>query len=189
MSDVPRYYVLVRADLNATQQMVSVCHACRIAGSLYKRPDYAHLVLLAVKDDAELGAASIKITNAGIGCYLFIEPDGDVGAAAICTEPVDMVNRRVFKGYPLWKPQLAYVEPPITLVRAMLTNTLKNLGWTAEQVVAFLESPEGVQTLAAYDVYGTAIPFVNEAQRQIAIYEAALAGRVITTDRTNDRVG
>jgi hypothetical protein len=84
--------------------MVQVCHACRIAGHRFTLPNYAHLVLLQVADEAALDKAREHLRARAIQCVSFSEPDGEVGATAICTEPVGKMGRSVFNKYKLWRP-------------------------------------------------------------------------------------
>jgi hypothetical protein len=103
-AEIPRYYVLVRKDLDLTTQMVQVCHACRIAGARFTLPLYAHLILLQVDDETHFDTARDHIRANGIQCVSFSEPDGLVGSTAICTEPVYADKRSTFNRYKLWAP-------------------------------------------------------------------------------------
>jgi hypothetical protein len=55
---------------------------------------------------------------AEVKCVTFYEPDDGLGYTAACTEPINALNRRLFRRIPLWRtpnqvePSQATTEAP-----------------------------------------------------------------------------
>lgn len=100
---VPYVYVLVREDLTCEQQLVQAAHATLAAGARFGpiRSD-THLVVLAVRDEPALLAASHKLLSRGLAHELFFEPDGGVGYSALATRTLlRPEERRMFRNWQL----------------------------------------------------------------------------------------
>lgn len=61
--------------------------------------------MCSVPDEEALRAAAGVCNLKGIRRYLFIEPDMDGQATAFATEPISGEKRKVFRKFPLWKPE------------------------------------------------------------------------------------
>lgn len=94
-----RHYVLVRTDLEIVQQIVQVGHACALAASRFGTTDHAHLVLLAVPDEAALLEADAAIRAKGHPTIVYHDPD-EGGHTALCTALTPPSSG--FARYPLW---------------------------------------------------------------------------------------
>lgn len=66
--------------------------------------------MCSVPDEAALRSAAALSCLNGIRQYLFTESDLDNQATAFATEPISGEQRRVFRKFPLWKPQYERVE-------------------------------------------------------------------------------
>lgn len=97
------FYVFVRADISAADQMCQVAHACVEAGKLFGHPEHTNLVLLSVADKKELLAVAEKCRRNKVDFYLNIEPDDDMGETALATCMISGSTRRIFSSIPLWK--------------------------------------------------------------------------------------
>lgn len=96
-------YVLVRTDLPLAQQLVQAAHACLEAGRHFAQPlAPSHLVLLAVKSQAQLHDAVREAEASGIRSLMFYEPDNGLGDTAACTEPLCGFQRPIFRRFSLW---------------------------------------------------------------------------------------
>lgn len=66
--------------------------------------------MCSVPDEDALRRAAAACSLNGIRQYLFQESDLDDQATAFATEPISGEQRRVFRKFPLWKPQYERVE-------------------------------------------------------------------------------
>ena len=98
------YYCLVRKDISLADQICQVSHASLEAGKRFKHDEGCNLVLLGVQDQSELLQVMQMISQNSIGYFCHVEPDDDIGPAAICTQPVTKMQRNLFAGYRLWRP-------------------------------------------------------------------------------------
>jgi len=93
----------VRTDLPLADQVVQVGHACLEAGRHFVQPPHpCHLVLLAVKSQAQLHDAVQEAHAAGVRSVTFYEPDHNFGDTAACTEPLLGFQRPIFRRFSLW---------------------------------------------------------------------------------------
>ena len=106
-------YVFIRTDISLEQQMVQANHAAAEAGRLFYRPDHgiASLVTLAVRNPARLAKAQRRLESLGLEHTVFFEPDWQMGYSAIGTRPVLEHERRHFREWQLWKPQVQFPTP------------------------------------------------------------------------------
>ena len=82
---------------------MQVGHACLEAGRRFEQPDAgSNLVVLAVPSASDLHRAARRVELWGLRYVLFTEPDDDLGETALCTEPVQDVDRRCFRPFRLW---------------------------------------------------------------------------------------
>jgi hypothetical protein len=81
-----------------------VGHACLEAGFEYKKSNKViTLILLSVASEEELMVSLENIRVKGIRCVVFYEPDHQYGFTAICTEPLQKLQRRTFCNFPMWE--------------------------------------------------------------------------------------
>lgn len=91
--------------------MVQVAHVAQEAGARWGIPPNCHLVLLQVQDRAALRQVESLCSLHGVETVVFEEPDpvdGDtspMGATALCTLPLPVEARRLFRRFPPWKPR------------------------------------------------------------------------------------
>ena len=98
-------------DIPLADQIVQVGHACLEAGKSFEQPSQScNLVVLSVPSERHLHEAVARIRFAGIECFVFFEPDDDMGYTAACTQPVQASYRRVFKRFPLWGASNSHQE-------------------------------------------------------------------------------
>jgi len=93
-----KMYVLVRKDLSKSQQAVQAGHA--VAEYLVRGPstdwDNGYMILKKVKNEADLKNWMRNLTEIGVECAAFIEPDiGDqmTAFAAVGEDDLDKVLR------------------------------------------------------------------------------------------------
>lgn len=100
----PYTYVFVRKDISLAQQIVQSGHAALQAGFRFQEPQaISSLIILQVKDQAELAAAFEDLSERGIQVEPFYEPDFDMGFSAFATEPLYTNRHRGYLAhYPLW---------------------------------------------------------------------------------------
>lgn len=105
-------YTFIRSDLPLEQQIVQAAHATLEAGlragqAGINPKETSSLILLSVPNEDKLLTAHEKISQAGIDCALFYEPDSDLGYepgyTAFATLPITSENRHHFKRYKLFK--------------------------------------------------------------------------------------
>ena len=98
-------YAFVRTDLSVEQQMVQAAHAAAEAGRRFYRPEHgiASLIILAVSNLQALYKAKTLLESRDIEHDMFFEPDWNMGHSAIGTRPLLDSERRLMKGYQLWK--------------------------------------------------------------------------------------
>lgn len=104
------FYVLVRKDIPLHHQVVQAVHAAAEAGRRHYREEHgiASAIVLAVEDLAGLHAARARLTGQGVSTELFFEPDFDIGDSALATEPLTDAQRKLLRGWPLWRaPEVA----------------------------------------------------------------------------------
>lgn len=96
--------MFIRKDLTPEQMIVQSCHACL---ELPKAPKETHLILLGIRNEAELVKTSQMLDLKNVKHQMFFEPDYSTGFTAIATEPIYGVRRRIFSKYKLlkFKPQ------------------------------------------------------------------------------------
>lgn len=101
-------YTFIREDISPAQKIVQLGHACHEAGKLLNQWEHKHtssLILLSAKDEDDLLDIAARISRAGIGYYIFHEPDNDMGYSAICTRPViNPKERAFFQKWDLYRP-------------------------------------------------------------------------------------
>lgn len=104
---MPNYvYVFVRKDLSFPQIAVQACHAIIDAREFYPADlEAPNLVLIGVNDENKLVNTLRRISELGIRCKAFYEPDIGDRLTAIATEPVSGATRRHFKKYQLFNLQ------------------------------------------------------------------------------------
>ena len=97
---------MVRKDLSIPQIAVQACHAVIDAREFYPaNMESPNLVLLGVNDEKKLVSTLRRISELGIRCKAFVEPDIGNQLTAIATEPVSGASRRHFKQYQLFNLQ------------------------------------------------------------------------------------
>lgn len=91
-------------DLPIQQQVVQSNHASMECGHAFEKKgkDPASLIVLQVKNKAQLEKALAKTKAAGIRTEVFHEPDWDYGFTAFATEQISEDQRKLFKNYRLW---------------------------------------------------------------------------------------
>jgi hypothetical protein len=98
-NDTPYTYLIVRTDLSYPQQIVQASHAALEAGTKYG--PHSHLVLLSAKNEQELIDSAEKLSKVGISYQMFFEPDNQAGYTALCTRPLQGVERKPMKQFAL----------------------------------------------------------------------------------------
>lgn len=99
-------YVLVRRDLDPSQQAVQGIHAAIEAtrdGIIPKNIAHPHLVLCSVSDERTLRSYMDRLNVHGIKYSKFCEPDRNNELTAIATEPIIGSHRRHFRNVSLLK--------------------------------------------------------------------------------------
>lgn len=105
-------YAFIRSDLPLEQQIVQAAHATLEAGLKAGQSgnipkETSSLILLSIPSEEKLLTAHEKISQAGIDCALFFEPDDDLGYkpgyTAFATQPITSEHRHLFKRYKLFK--------------------------------------------------------------------------------------
>lgn len=107
LTPIPRHYAVLRADLSVPVQAIQALHAACLAGAQYGVPDYAHIVLLQVKNLAALNALHAQILQTGLPCVLFTDPDIGPGPTALFTGDLLPDLWPVFKKLKLWSANRA----------------------------------------------------------------------------------
>ena len=101
---VKHFYVLVRTDIPLANQMVQATHAAYEASKRFSPCqeviDYA--VICRVDSLESLLKAKHYLDSHFVQNYLFIEPDIDNEATALCTEPLYNNKRKILSNYKLW---------------------------------------------------------------------------------------
>lgn len=103
----PYFYVFVRTDIPPADQMCQAIHAAATAGKWFKHANTTNLVCLGVPSLDELKKVEDKCSKHDIQFFTHFEPDDDLKECALATATVFDEKRRVFSGYPLWKPPAA----------------------------------------------------------------------------------
>ena len=105
-------YVFVRTDLSLEQQIVQAAHAAVEASRRFYAPEHgvASLIVLAVSNLAALYKARNRLEDLELEHTVFFEPDWEMGHSALATRPVLDVERKIFKGWQLWKMVAALNE-------------------------------------------------------------------------------
>lgn len=108
----PYVYVIVRADLTLPQQIVQACHAVLQAAYRYPLPQdtspiVPFIVVLQTPDKATLVNARERLLGKNIDMTLFYEPDDNLGATALASEPIySKQKRKAFFIYTPWDFEL-----------------------------------------------------------------------------------
>jgi len=100
-----RVYILLRADLAPTDQIIQAAHAVMEMAWMYPRAEgLVHICLLEVRDDDAIQRASMRLRQAGIRVYAFTEPSAHIVGdyTALATEPLSDERRQPLKKYKLW---------------------------------------------------------------------------------------
>ncbi len=86
--------------------MAQACHGALEAGKLFPedRGNIDSIIVLGVKNKAQLEKAIAKLQDQGIEHAQFFEPDWDYGLTSIGTRPLKEQERHIMKGYRLWNP-------------------------------------------------------------------------------------
>lgn len=93
----------MRRDIPLADQIVQAGHAAFEAGQRWHEiRETCHLVLLAVPGESDLLNLARRCAERGIECVTFYEPDDGMGHTALCTQPVDLRQRGLFRRYPMW---------------------------------------------------------------------------------------
>jgi hypothetical protein len=102
-------YVLVRTDISVEQQVVQAAHAAAEAGRLFYSLEHgiASLIVLSVPNKDALYRAATQLQALGIAHDVFFEPDWEMGHSALGTRPLLDSERKLMKGWPLWKLKTA----------------------------------------------------------------------------------
>lgn len=106
LETAPHYvYVIMRNNIDKNRQIAQACHAALEAGRLFKNPSERinHLIVLSVKDKAQLNKFNRKANKAGIRTEMFFEPDWNMGNTAFATEPIQGDARQLFSSLSLWR--------------------------------------------------------------------------------------
>ena len=105
--DSPQHtlYVLVRTDIDPAHQVVQAAHAAAEAGRQFYEPAHgiARLIVLAVRDAAQLQAARAFLQWRGVESTVFFEPDFGMGHSALATRPLVAAERKLMRRWPLWQ--------------------------------------------------------------------------------------
>lgn len=105
-------YTFIRKDLPFAQQIVQAAHATLEVGlkagqSGQTFDETTSIILLTALNEEHLLKAHSNITQLGIDCALFYEPDDNLGYTpshtAFATIPVSQEQRAHFKKYSLFK--------------------------------------------------------------------------------------
>lgn len=108
-NETPFVYLFVREDLPPVQQLIQAAHAAHEAGIMFGRcdsggwdkNDVSHFCVFGVSDEEHLFRIHKKLMQNDIGCYLFHEPDFDMGFSAIATEPLIGERRKLIGNHKL----------------------------------------------------------------------------------------
>jgi len=97
-------YCIVRKDIPTHQALVQVGHAAFHAGVEGPTKGIPSLIVLQVKNEAELLKAGEYLKSVGIKFEIFYEPDfGPMGYSALATHPLYEDDRHKLKKFQLWK--------------------------------------------------------------------------------------
>ena len=98
--------MLVRKDLAHPHQVVQACHASLEAARSFLSPHQEHpyVIVCGLPDEFALVRSHERLSQSGIRCSAFHEPDLDGQLTAIATEPVFRKQRRLFRNYRLLGP-------------------------------------------------------------------------------------
>lgn len=99
----PYFYVFVRSDIPIEDQACQIAHVCAEAGKRFKYPEPTFLVLLHVENQEALCALAEFAKENRILTYTNFEPDDDLGFTALATEVITGEQRKLFRGFKLWK--------------------------------------------------------------------------------------
>jgi hypothetical protein len=103
-------YCFVRTDIPLADQIVQAGHACLESGFAFEKKDLSNLVMLALKDDYHLCETKKYLIEHEIPHVEFWEPDENLGLSAICTQPLQDTDRKLFKKFHLWKTPDAILQ-------------------------------------------------------------------------------
>ena len=95
-------YIFVRTDLTPSQIAVQSSHAAIEAANTFDLKtleDHPYLVLLAVKNEAELHRVTKHLVEHGVRFVHFYENDLDGQLTAIASEPILGDRRRIFRKF------------------------------------------------------------------------------------------
>src|SRR4051812_46470379 len=96
-------YVIVRSDLEKSQQTIQAIHAGIDGGKQFKPPNGHYLVVCTTENKQELHKAMTPLDISNIKYIEFIEPDINNEITAICSDIVYGDQRKVFKRLKLFK--------------------------------------------------------------------------------------
>jgi len=100
-------YTFIRQDIDLHHQIVQASHSAYEAGSRYKDfEESTYLICLGMKNLDYLHKAENMLIQNNIKYHKFYEPDNDIGYSSITTEPLDMVQKKLFKKFRLWTPKV-----------------------------------------------------------------------------------
>ena len=111
VADKTYCYTFIRTDIPIAQQIVQAAHATLEAGLKAGQTSKFHettsIILLEAHSEEKLLEAHGNITQAGIDCALFYEPDDHLGYdpsyTSFATIPITADQRHHFKKYRLFK--------------------------------------------------------------------------------------
>lgn len=98
------FYILVRADLTQAQQAVQAAHAAVEAARAFPdSEDHPHLVICTVPNLRCLEIALSRLSERGLQCFPFVEPDLGGELTAFATSPLRGRQRRHLAKYNLMR--------------------------------------------------------------------------------------
>lgn len=98
-------YIFVRKDIPIQHQMAQACHGALEAGKAFPedRGVTDSIIVIGIKNKAELEKARKRLAEAGIEAIPFWEPDWEYGWTAFGTRPLKEEERPIMRRYQLWK--------------------------------------------------------------------------------------
>jgi hypothetical protein len=96
-------YVFVRQDLTVPQQLVHSNHAVYHMATGY---DWCRgtpaIVVIGIPNLKSLNRVAEKMRKENIDCYMWLDPDVNMGTLAIATVPLDLEKRAALSNYRLY---------------------------------------------------------------------------------------